>query len=157
MFDQLSEKLTGSLRKVRGRGRLNENSIRDTLNEVKRALLEADVNFRVVKSFLRTVQDRAMGEEVQTSLTPGQQFIKIVNEELTEMMGGENVDLTPASNPPLITMMVGLQGSGKTSSVGKLALHCKNKGGKPFLCRSEKYGSNADHKACLQAFSLLPP
>ena len=127
MFDQLSEKLTGSLRKVRGRGRLNENNIRDTLDEVKRALLEADVNFRVVKSFLRTVQARAMGEEVQASLTPGQQFIKIVNEELTEMMGGENVDLSPSETPPLVTMMVGLQGSGKTSSVGKLALHCKKK------------------------------
>ena len=101
MFDQLSEKLTGSLRKVRGRGRLNENNIRDTLDEVKRALLEADVNFRVVKSFLRTVQSRAMGEEVQASLTPGQQFIKIVNEELTEMMGGENVDLSPSETPPL--------------------------------------------------------
>ena len=117
MFDQLSEKLTGSLRKVRGRGRLNENNIRDTLDEVKRALLEADVNFRVVKSFLRTVQARAMGEEVQAALTPGQQFIKIVNEELTEMMGGENVDLSPSETPPLVTMMVGLQGSGKTSSV----------------------------------------
>ena len=116
MFDQLSEKLTGSLRKVRGRGRLNENNIRDTLNEVKRALLEADVNFRVVKSFLKTVQERSLGEEVQTSLTPGQQFIKIVNEELTEMMGGENVDLTPTTQPPLIIMLVGLQGSGKTSS-----------------------------------------
>ena len=110
MFDQLSEKLTQSLRKVRGSGRLNENNIQGTLNEVKRALLEADVNFRVVKAFLSSVQERALDEEVQASLTPGQQFIKIVNEELTEMMCGENVNLAPATHPPLITMMVGLQG-----------------------------------------------
>ena len=157
MFDQLSEKLTGSLRKVRGRGRLNENNIRDTLNEVKRALLEADVNFRVVKSFLKTVQERAMGEEVQTSLTPGQQFIKIVNEELTEMMGGENVDLAPATQPPLITMMVGLQGSGKTSSVGKLALPCKKKGGKPFLIPADVYRPAAIEQLQVLARTLDVP
>ena len=157
MFDQLSEKLTGSLRKVRGRGRLNENNIRDTLDEVKRALLEADVNFRVVKSFLRTVQARAMGEEVQASLTPGQQFIKIVNEELTEMMGGENVDLSPSETPPLITMMVGLQGSGKTSSVGKLALHCKKKGGKPFLIPADVYRPAAIDQLQVLARTLEVP
>ena len=157
MFDQLSEKLTGSLRKVRGRGRLNENNIRDTLDEVKRALLEADVNFRVVKSFLRTVQARAMGEEVQASLTPGQQFIKIVNEELTEMMGGENVDLSPSETPPLITMMVGLQGSGKTSSVGKLALLCKKKGGKPFLIPADVYRPAAIDQLQVLARTLEVP
>ena len=108
MFDQLSEKLSHSLRKVRGRGRLNEENIRETLKEVKRALLEADVNFRVVKAFLNSVQTRALGEEVQTSLTPGQQFIKIVNNELTEMMGGENSELMQCKQPPLITMMIGL-------------------------------------------------
>ena len=157
MFDQLSEKLTGSLRKVRGRGRLNENNIRDTLDEVKRALLEADVNFRVVKSFLRTVQARAMGEEVQASLTPGQQFIKIVNEELTEMMGGENVDLSPSETPPLVTMMVGLQGSGKTSSVGKLALRCKKKGGKPFLIPADVYRPAAIDQLQVLARTLEVP
>ena len=157
MFDQLSEKLTGSLRKVRGRGRLNENNIRDTLDEVKRALLEADVNFRVVKSFLRTVQARAMGEEVQASLTPGQQFIKIVNEELTEMMGGENVDLSPSETPPLVTMMVGLQGSGKTSSVGKLAHHCKKKGGKPFLIPADVYRPAAIDQLQVLARTLEVP
>ena len=157
MFDQLSEKLTGSLRKVRGRGRLNENNIRDTLDEVKRALLEADVNFRVVKSFLRTVQARAMGEEVQASLTPGQQFIKIVNEELTEMMGGENVDLSPSETPPLVTMMVGLQGSGKTSSVGKLALHCTKKRGKPFLIPADVYRPAAIEQLQVLARTLEVP
>ncbi len=88
MFETLSDKLSGSLRKVRGRGRLTEENVSKTLNEVKMALLEADVNFRVVKAFLRSVKSRAVGEEVQGSLTPGQQFIKIVSEELTEMIGG---------------------------------------------------------------------
>ena len=121
MFETLSDKLTTSLRKVRGQGRLTDDNIGQTLNEVKMALLEADVNFRVVKSFLRSVKTRSVGEEVKGSLTPGQQFIKIVNEELTEMMGGANSSLLEPELPPLITMMVGLQGSGKTSSVGKLS------------------------------------
>ena len=121
MFDTLSEKLTSSLRKVRGRGRLSEENISLTLNEVKMALLEADVNYKVVKAFLRSVKERSIGEEVQNSLTPGQQFIKIVNDELTEMMGGSSSSLTESKSKPLITMMVGLQGSGKTSSVAKLS------------------------------------
>jgi len=113
VFETLSDKLSGSLRKVRGRGRLTEENVSKTLNEVKMALLEADVNFRVVKAFLRSVKYRAVGEEVQGSLTPGQQFIKIVNEELTEMMGGANSGLTEPETAPLVTMLVGLQGSGK--------------------------------------------
>ena len=123
--------MTLSLRKIRGTGRLNEDNIHKTLSEVKRALLEADVNFRVVKAFLRSVQDRSLGQEVQSSLTPGQQFIKIVNEELTEMMGGVNKGLSTTDLSPLITMLVGLQGSGKTSTVGKLALYCTKKNQKP--------------------------
>jgi hypothetical protein len=100
MFETLSDKLSGSLRKVRGRGRLTEDNVGQTLNEVKMALLEADVNFRVVKAFLRSVKARAVGEEVQGSLTPGQQFIKIVNEELTEMMGGANSGLVEPETAP---------------------------------------------------------
>ena len=103
------------------------------------ALLEADVNFRVVKAFLRSVKARAVGEEVQGSLTPGQQFIKIVNEELTEMMGGANSGLTEPTTAPLITMLVGLQGSGKTSSVGKLALLCQTEGKRPYLIPADIY------------------
>jgi signal recognition particle subunit SRP54 len=139
MFETLSDKLSGSLRKVRGRGRLTEDNVGQTLNEVKMALLEADVNFRVVKAFLRSVKARAVGEEVQGSLTPGQQFIKIVNEELTEMMGGANSGLTEPTTAPLITMLVGLQGSGKTSSVGKLALLCQTKGKRPYLIPADIY------------------
>ena len=132
MFDTLSEKLTSSLRKVRGRGRLSEENISLTLNEVKMALLEADVNYRVVKAFLRSVKERSIGEELQNSLTPGQQFIKIVNDELTEMMGGSNSSFIESGNKPLIAMMVGLQGSGKTSSVAKLSSLYQNEGIKPI-------------------------
>ncbi|RZO45801.1 MAG: signal recognition particle protein [Proteobacteria bacterium] len=139
MFDTLSDKLSGSIRKVRGRGRLTEDNIGQTLNEVKMALLEADVNFRVVKAFLRSVKARAIGEEVQSSLTPGQQFIKIVNEELTEMMGGANSGLTEPEKTPLVTMLVGLQGSGKTSSVGKLARLYQTEGKKAYLIPADIY------------------
>ena len=139
MFETLSDKLSGSLRKVRGRGRLTEESVSKTLNEVKMALLEADVNFRVVKAFLRSVNSRAVGEEVQGSLTPGQQFIKIVNEELTEMMGGANSGLTEPETAPLVTMLVGLQGSGKTSSAGKLARLYKTEGKRPYLIPADIY------------------
>ena len=139
MFDTLSDKLSGSIRKVRGRGRLTEDNIGQTLNEVKMALLEADVNFRVVKAFLRSVKARAIGEEVQSSLTPGQQFIKIVNEELTEMMGGANSGLTEPEKSPLVTMLVGLQGSGKTSSVGKLARLYQTEGKKAYLIPADIY------------------
>ena len=139
MFETLSDKLSGSLRKVRGRGRLTEENVSKTLNEVKMALLEADVNFRVVKAFLRSVNSRAVGEEVQGSLTPGQQFIKIVNEELTEMMGGANSGLTEPETAPLVTMLVGLQGSGKTSSAGKLARLYKTEGKRPYLIPADIY------------------
>ncbi len=139
MFETLSGKLSGSLRKVRGRGRLTEENLSKTLNEVKMALLEADVNFRVVKAFLRSVKSRAVGEEVQGSLTPGQQFIKIVNEELTEMMGGANSGLTEPETAPLVTMLVGLQGSGKTSSAGKLARLYKTEGKRPYFIPADIY------------------
>ena len=139
MFETLSDKLSGSLRKVRGRGRLTEENVSKTLNEVKMALLEADVNFRVVKAFLRSVKSRAVGEEVQGSLTPGQQFIKIVSEELTEMMGGANSGLTEPESAPLVTMLVGLQGSGKTSSAAKLARLYKNEGKRPYLIPADIY------------------
>jgi signal recognition particle subunit SRP54 len=139
MFETLSDKLSGSLRKVRGRGRLTEENVSKTLNEVKMALLEADVNFRVVKAFLRSVKSRAVGEEVQGSLTPGQQFIKIVSEELTEMLGGANSGLTEPESSPLVTMLVGLQGSGKTSSAGKLARLYKNEGKRPYLIPADIY------------------
>lgn len=139
MFDHLSQKLTSGLRRVQGYGRLTEANIEDVLNDVKKALLEADVNFRVVKSFLKAVQSRALGLEVQKSITPGQQFLKIVNEELTLLMGGENQTLIQAPNGPTIVLMVGLQGSGKTSSVGKLAQFYKEKGKRPYVVPADVY------------------
>jgi len=154
MFETLSDKLSSSLRKVRGRGRLTEENVSQTLNEVKMALLEADVNFRVVKAFLRSVNDRAVGEEVQGSLTPGQQFIKIVNNELTEMMGGANSGLTKLEGTPIITMMVGLQGSGKTSSVGKLARLYKTNGKIPYLIPADIYRPAAIHQLQVLADTL---
>ena len=139
MFETLSEKLTGTLRKVRGQGRLTEENLSQTLNSVKMALLEADVNYRVVKAFLRSVKERAVGQEVQGSLTPGQKFIKIVNEELTEMMGGANSGFIETEDNPLTVMMVGLQGSGKTSSAGKLARLYQSEGKRPYLIPADIY------------------
>ena len=134
-----SEKLTSTLRKVRGQGRLTEENLSQTLNSVKMALLEADVNYRVVKAFLRSVKERAIGQEVQGSLTPGQQFIKIVNEEMTEMMGGANAGFVETEETPLTVMMVGLQGSGKTSSAGKLARLYQSEGKRPYLIPADIY------------------
>ena len=139
MFETLSEKLTGTLRKVRGQGRLTEENLSQTLNSVKMALLEADVNYRVVKAFLRSIKERSIGQEVQGSLTPGQQFIKIVNEELTEMMGGANSGFVETEDTPLTVMMVGLQGSGKTSSAGKLARLYQSEGKRPYLIPADIY------------------
>ena len=157
MFETLSDKLSGSLRKVRGRGRLTEDNVGQTLEEVKLALLEADVNFRVVKAFLRSVRSRAVGEEVIGSLTPGQQFIRIVNEELTEMMGGANSGLDEPETAPLIAMLVGLQGSGKTSTVGKLARLCQTEGKKPYLIPVDIYRPAAIKQLEILAETLEVP
>jgi signal recognition particle subunit SRP54 len=157
MFENLSNKLTSTLRKVRGQGRLSENNIDDSLREVKMALLEADVNFRVVKAFLKSVKSRAIGEEVQASLTPGQQFIKIVNDELTNMMGASNESLTKSETGPTIVMVVGLQGAGKTSSVGKLAHYHAQKGFNPYLVPADVYRPAAIDQLRILADSLSLP
>ena len=154
MFETLSEKLSGTLRKVRGQGRLTEENLSQTLNSVKMALLEADVNYRVVKAFLRSVKERAIGQEVQGSLSPGQQFIKIVNEELTEMMGGVNSGFTETEDTPLTVMMVGLQGSGKTSSAGKLARLYQSEGKRPYLIPADIYRPAAIEQLQLLADTL---
>ena len=157
MFENLSQKLTTTLRKVRGQGRLTETSIDDSLKEVKMALLEADVNFRVVKAFLRSVKSRAIGEEVQGSLTPGQQFIKIVNDELTNMMGASNESLAKSEDGPTVVMVVGLQGAGKTSSVGKLANYHAQKGFSPYLVPADVYRPAAIDQLRILAESLHLP
>ena len=121
MFDNLTDRLTQSLKKIRGQGRLTESNIQETLREVRMALLEADVALPVVKDFIEHVKDRALGQDVQTSLTPGQAFIKIVNEELVAVMGKANEKLSLATQPPAVILMAGLQGAGKTTTVAKLA------------------------------------
>ncbi|RUO28863.1 signal recognition particle protein [Aliidiomarina sedimenti] len=127
MFENLSERLSQSLRNIGGRGRLTEDNIKDTLREVRMALLEADVALPVVKEFIKAVKERAIGAEVNKNLNPGQVFIKIVREELEAAMGEANVPLDLATQPPAVIMMAGLQGAGKTTSVGKLARHLKEK------------------------------
>ncbi len=127
MFDNLSERLTQALKKIRGQGRLTEANIQETLREVRMALLEADVALPVVKAFIDRVKARALGQEVQASLTPGQALIKIVYQELIEVMGGVSSGLNLAAQPPAVVLMAGLQGSGKTTTVAKLARWLKER------------------------------
>ena len=157
MFENLSLKLTTTMRKVRGQGRLTETNIDNSLKEVKMALLEADVNFRVVKAFLKSVKSRAIGEEVQSSLTPGQKFIKIVNDELTNMMGASNESLATSEDGATVVMVVGLQGAGKTSSVGKLANYHAQKGFSPYLVPADVYRPAAIDQLRILAESMRLP
>ncbi|MDI6892434.1 MAG: signal recognition particle protein [Actinomycetota bacterium] len=139
MFDNLATRLQNVFTKLRGRGRLSEQDVGEALREVRLALLEADVNFKVVKDFIAEVKERAVGEEVLKSLTPGQQVIKIVHEELAALMGSGQSKLAFASKPPTIIMLVGLQGSGKTTATAKLAHYLKNQGKRPFLVAADIY------------------
>lgn len=122
-FESLGDKLQGVFKKLRGKGKLNEKDIKDAMREIKLALLEADVNFKVVKEFINVVSEKALGQEIMESLTPAQQLVKIVNDELTQMIGGETARLEFAQKPPTVIMMCGLQGAGKTTATGKLALN----------------------------------
>ena len=139
MFENLSDKLDAAFRKLKGHGKLSEKNIEDGLKEVRMALLEADVHYRVTKQFIADVKERALGQEVLASLTPAQQVIKIVNEELTELMGAQNEDLNLAGTSPVSLMLVGLQGSGKTTTAGKLSVFLRKKGRKPFLVPADVY------------------
>ena len=133
MFDALTGKLEEVFKKLRGRGVLKEDDVKEALREVRMALLEADVNFKVAKEFIGKIQPRAVGQEILTSLTPGQQVIKIVHEELVSLLGGTPSKLHLAPNPPTVIMLVGLQGSGKTTTAGKLARNFKKDGRKVLL------------------------
>lgn len=137
LFEGLSDKLQETFKKLRGRGKLTEADVTEALREVRMALLEADVNFKVVKDFVTKVKERAIGEEVLGSLTPGQQVVKIVNDELTALMGGNQSRILIASRPPTVIMLVGLQGAGKTTTAGKLALHLRKQGKKPLLVAAD--------------------
>ncbi len=138
-FESLSDKLQNTFKKLRGKGVLTEADINDAMREVKLALLEADVNFKVVKEFVSAVKEKAMGQNVLASLTPGQQVIKIVNDELVEMMGGTNSKLTYSPSGFTTLLMVGLQGTGKTTTCGKLAAYLKKNGKKPMLAACDIY------------------
>ena len=139
MFESLSEKLSRTFKKLRGQGKLTEKNIQEALKEVRMALLEADVNYKVVKKFVEDIRESAMGQDVLDSLTPGQQFIKIVNEELIRLMGGSRRELNLTGRTPFVLMLVGLQGSGKTTTAGKLALHLRKKGRSPYLVPADIY------------------
>ncbi|WP_110929391.1 signal recognition particle protein [Bacillus massiliglaciei] len=139
-FEGLADRLQSTMQKIRGKGKVNEADVKEMMREVRLALLEADVNFKVVKEFVKRVSERAVGQEVLKSLTPGQQVIKVVKEELTELMGGEQSKIAVASRPPTVVMMVGLQGAGKTTTTGKLAnLLRKKYNRKPLLVAADIY------------------
>jgi signal recognition particle subunit SRP54 len=138
VFESLSEKLQNALGKLKGKGKLSEKDVDAAMREVRLALLEADVNFKVVKDFIKTVKERAIGIEVMESLTPGQQVVKIVNEELTKLMGEKEVKLDFSSNPTII-LMCGLQGAGKTTTTGKLAMNLKKQNKRPLLVACDVY------------------
>ncbi|MFW6334071.1 MAG: signal recognition particle protein [Desulfosalsimonas sp.] len=139
MFDNLSEKLDSVFKKLKGQGKLSEKNIEEGLREVRMALLEADAHYRVVKQLIADIKTRAVGQEVLSSLTPAQQVIKIVNEELTSLMGGKNEGLNLSGPFPHTVMLVGLQGSGKTTTAGKLAVHLRKEGKKPYLVPVDVY------------------
>ncbi len=133
MFELLTEKLSRTFKELRGRGKLNEKNIQEALKQIRLAFLEADVNYKVVKNFLEDIRQRSLGQEVMESLTPGQQVIKIVKEELTKLMGEGKRDLNLSDKKPISLMLVGLQGSGKTTTAGKLANYIRKNGYHPYL------------------------
>ena len=138
-FEGLSEKLQAVTRKLRGKSRITESDLKEMLREVKLALLEADVNYKIVKEFISSIQEKALGQDVMKSLTPGQQVIKIVKDEMVELLGGTESKINFTSNPPTVIMLVGLQGSGKTTTAGKLANLLRKQGKKPLLVACDVY------------------
>ncbi len=138
-FEGLSQKLSGVFKRLKGRGKLSEADVKEAMREVRMALLEADVNYKVAKDFVATVGEKSVGAEVMESLTPAQQVIKIVNDEMTSLMGGTNSRINFSSKIPTIIMMCGLQGSGKTTHSGKLAKHFKDQGKRPLLVACDIY------------------
>ncbi len=128
MFDTLSSRLEGVIKKIRGKGRLTDDDVDEVLNEIRTALLEADVNVGVVRNVIARIREQAVGAKLSQALDPGQQIVKIVNNELTALLGGETLKITYASRPPTVVLMAGLQGSGKTTNAAKLARWFKSQG-----------------------------
>ena len=138
-FESLGDKLQGVFKKLRGKGKLNEKDIKEAMREIKLALLEADVNFKIVKEFVNSVSEKALGAEVLESLTPSQQLVKIVNDELTDMMGSEAASINFSGKTPTVIMMCGLQGAGKTTATAKLALHFSKQSRRPLMVACDIY------------------
>ena len=138
-FEGLSSRLQDITRKLRGKARITESDLKEVLREVKLALLEADVNYKIVKDFIKVIEEKALGQDVLKSLTPGQQVVKIVKDELVELLGGEEARINFTPNPPTVIMLVGLQGSGKTTTSGKLANMIRKQGKKPLLVACDVY------------------
>src|SRR5215469_12482982 len=139
MFENLSDKLQRTFKNLRGQGRLNQENMQEALREIRLALLEADVNFKVVKQLVDQIHAKAVGQEVATALSPGEQVIKIVRDELIAILGKDTAKLKFASQPPTVVLMAGLQGSGKTTTSGKLAHWLKNGGHRPLLVSVDVY------------------
>jgi len=139
MFENLSANIDSAFRKLKGQGKITEINVAETLKEIRRALIDADVNYKVAKEFTKKVREEALGKEILISVTPGQLMTKIVHEELTKLMGGENEGVTIAKNPPTVILISGLQGSGKTTFTGKLARYFKGKGKNPLLVACDVY------------------
>ena len=142
-FEGLSSRLQEITRKFKGKARITDSDLKEMLREVKLALLEADVNYKIVKEFIANIQEKALGQDVLKSLTPGQQVVKIVKDELVELLGGTESKVNFSPNPPTIIMMVGLQGSGKTTTSGKLANLFRKQGKKPLLVACDVYSPAA--------------
>ena len=138
-FEGLSSRLQEITRKIKGEARITESNMKDMLREVKLALLEADVNYKIVKEFIASVQEKALGQDVLKSLKPGEQVVKIVRDELTELLGGTDSKINISLNPPTIIMLVGLQGAGKTTFAGKLANYLRKNGKKPMMVACDIY------------------
>ena len=138
-FEGLSSRLQEITRKLKGKARITESDLKEVTREVKLALLEADVNYKIVKEFVKTIEEKALGQDVLKSLTPGQQVIKIVKDELIELLGGTESRINFTPNPPTIIMLVGLQGSGKTTTAGKLANIIRKQGKNPLLVACDVY------------------
>src|SRR5215207_6044687 len=150
MFDSLSDRFEGIFTRLRGRGRLNEADVDEVLREIRLALLEADVNIRVVRGLVSRIRERTVGIDLSQSLTPSQQVIKIVHEELIATLGGETLKITYASKPPTVVLLAGLQGSGKTTAAGKLARWFKQQGRQPLLV-----GADLQRPAAVQQLRVL--
>ncbi|MFU8818180.1 MAG: signal recognition particle protein [Desulfurivibrio sp.] len=157
MFDNLSDRLQDVFKKLRGHGTLNEENIQEAMREVRLALLEADVNFQVVKDFIAAVTEKAVGREVMKSLAPGQQVVKIVHQELVDLLGGSTAELDFGGRKPVVIMLVGLQGSGKTTSAGKLAKRLQKEGKKPYLVPADVYRPAAIEQLRVLAGTLQIP